>query len=82
MFHIFNQWTDFHAVSPFGSAMAVDERSEPRFSNFKKWQRNGKQLTVSEFRSGRYICQSTFDRSVYSCGLVVGSFRIVEFLRI
>ena len=26
---------DFHAVSPLGSAMAVDERSVPRFSNFQ-----------------------------------------------
>jgi len=34
-------WTDFHAVSPFGSAMAVDDQSEPRFLIFQgtlPWQ--------------------------------------------
>jgi len=41
-FNDFRQpWTYFTRLSPFGSAMAVDERSEARFSNFQgtlPWQ--------------------------------------------
>jgi len=33
--HLNFHWMNFHAVSTFGSAMAVDERPEPRFLFFK-----------------------------------------------
>jgi len=40
-FNLDFHWTDFHAVSPFGSAMAVDDQSKPRFLIFQgtlPWQ--------------------------------------------
>ena len=54
-------WTYFTRLSPFGSAMAVDERSEARFSNFQgtlPWQ----QTFFLKFRFFRRNSQTTQDR--------------------